>query len=128
MRVLNELFVVAFVSVLAGLLPDQGRIGAWLPPLWAIWRFLRLEAGPPVLAFAMTYHWAQNVIGLYYHWLSGRKPLGVDAAMYPEMGLIGLACICLFVVGLVAGDALVARQMKPRTAREVALGWTNLLV
>src|SRR5262249_50271619 len=127
MRILNEVFVVAFVSVLAGAVSDQWLITASLPPLWAIWRFLRLEAGPPVLAFAMTYHWAQNVTGLYYYWLSGRKPLGMDAVMYPQMVAIGLICICLFVAGLVAGDAFVARRVAPRPTREVALGWSTLL-
>src|SRR4051812_10202123 len=126
MRVLNELFVVAFVSVLAGLLTDQWLIGASLPPLWAIWRFLRLEGGPPVLAFAMTYHWAQNVIGLYYYALTGRTPLGMQAAMYPQMVMIGLGCIVLFVVGLVTGDSMMARSIQPRPTREVALGWGNL--
>jgi hypothetical protein len=128
MRIANELFVVAFVSLLAGLLSDQWLIGASLPPLWAIWRFLRLQGGPPVLAFAMTYHWAQNVIGLYYYWATGRTPLGMQAALYGEMVLIGLFCIVLFVVGLVAGDAIVARRLTPRTTREVALGWGNLLI
>jgi hypothetical protein len=128
MRIANELFVVAFCSVLAGLLSDQWLIAASLPPLWAIWRFLRLEGGPPVLAFAMTYHWAQNVIGLFYYWLTGRKPLGMDAAMYEQMGAIGLVCICLFVAGLVAGDAVVARRIRPRPGREVALSWSTLLL
>ena len=128
MRILNELFIVAFVSLFAGLLSDQWLIAASLPPLWAIWRFLRLEGGPPVLAFAMTYHWAQNVIGLYYFWLTGRKPLGMEAAMYSQMVVIGLVCIVLIVAGLVAGDAIVARQMKPHPTREVSLGWGNLLV
>lgn len=128
MRILNELFIVAFVSLFAGVLSDQWLIAASLPPLWAIWRFLRLEGGPPVLAFAMTYHWAQNVIGLYYFWLTGRKPLGMDAALYPQMVIVGLVCIALIVAGLVAGDAIVARQIKPQPTREVALGWGNLLV
>jgi hypothetical protein len=128
MRILNELFVVAFVSVVCGLLSDQWLIAASLPPLWAIWRFLRLEGGPPVLAFAMTYHWAQNVIGLYYYWLTGRKPLGMEAALYPQMVVIGLVCICLFVAGLVGGDAIASRTLRPRPTREVALGWGNLLL
>ena len=52
----------------------------------------------------------------------------MDAALYAEMVVIGLVCIVLFVGGLVAGDAIVARQMKPQPTREVALGWGNLLV
>jgi len=128
MRILNELFVVAFISVFLGLLSDQWLIAASVPPLWAIWRFLRFEGGPPVLAFAMTYHWAMNVIGLYYYWLTDRKPLGMQAELYPEMVLIGLVCIVLFVAGLAAGDGLVVRQLKARPQRDVAIGWGNLLL
>lgn len=128
MRLSTEIFVVAFASVLLGGLSDQWLIAASLPTLWAIWRFLRLESGPPVLAFALTYHWGQNVIGLYYYWMTGRRPLGMEAAMYPQMVMIGLVCICLLVAGIVIGDALVARQLKPRPTREIALSWTNLLV
>src|SRR5215831_7894140 len=128
MRLLSEVFIVAFVSVLLGAVGDQWLIAASVPVLWTIWRFLRLEAGPPVLAFAMTYHWAQNVVGLYYYAMTGRKPLAMQAAMYGEMVIIGLVCVALIVAGLVAGDAIVARHMRERPTREVALSWTNLFV
>jgi hypothetical protein len=128
MRVSSELFLVAFATVVVGGLTDQWLMASSLPFLWLIWRFLRLEGGPPVLAFAMTYHWGQNVVGLVYYSLTGRKPLGMQADMYAQMVLIGLVCVAVIVVGIVAGDAFVARQIKPRPTREIALGWSNLLV
>jgi len=128
MRLANELFIVAFVTVLVGGLTDQWLMAASLPLLWMIWRFLRLEAGPPVLAFAMTYHWGQNVIGLYYYWLTGRKPLGMQAEMYTGMVVLGLVSIGVIVLGILLGDAFVARKLKPRPTREIALSWSNLLV
>jgi len=128
MRLLSEVFVVAFVSVLLGALSDQWLIAASVPALWAIWRFLRPESGPPVLAFAMTYQWAQNVVGLYYYAATGRKPLAMQAALYGEMVIIGLICIALIVAGLVAGDAIVARRMRERPTREIALSWTTLFI
>jgi hypothetical protein len=76
----------------------------------------------------MTYHWSQNVIGLYYNWLTGRIPLGMQAALYPQMVLIGLVCILLYVAGLVVGDRIVARHVAARPQREIALGWGTLLV
>src|SRR5262249_38486601 len=106
MRFANELFVLVFVSVLAGLITGQWLIGASLPVPWSGWRFLRLHDGPPVLAFAMTYHWGMNVVGLFYHSATGRKPLAMQAPMYGEMVIIGLVCIALMVAGIVAGDAL----------------------
>ncbi len=128
MRIANAVFVVLFVSVLVGSVTDQWLMAGSLPVLWAIWRFLRLEGGPPVLAFALTYHWGQNVIGLFYYWITGRRPLGMEAELYSQMVIISLICVCLLVAGIVAGDALVARSMKPRPTREIALGWSNLLV
>src|SRR5712692_2420532 len=113
MRLTNEIFIVVFASVLVGALSDQWLMASSLPVLWAIWRFLRLEAGPPVLAFAMTYHWSQNVIGLFYYWLTGRRPLGMQADLYVQMVALSLICVCLLVAGLAAGDMMAARAMKP---------------
>lgn len=128
MRLFNEIVLVAFVSVLAGALADQWLIGFSLPFLWMIWRFLRLDDGPPVLAFAMTYHWSQNVIGLFYYWLTGRRPIGMQAPLYAQMVAISLVCIGLIVVGIVAGNAIVARRIQPKTTREIALSWSTLLL
>src|SRR5438128_10220400 len=99
MRV-SEPFIVLFVTVFVGAITDHGLMASSLPVLWAIWRFLRLDEGPPVLAFAMTYHWGQCVIGLYYYWLTGRRPLGMQADLYPEMVVISLVCIGLLIAGI----------------------------
>jgi len=128
MRLANEVFVVLFVSVLVGALADQWLMAGSLPVLWAIWRFLRLEGGPPVLAFALTYHWGQNVVGLFYSAITGRRPLGMDAELYGQMVIISLVCVGILVGGIVMGDAVVARMMKPRPTREIALSWASLLV
>src|SRR5438309_9120264 len=128
MRLANEIFVVLFVSVFVGAVTDQWLMASSLPVLWAIWRFLRLEGGPPVLAFALTYHWGQNVVGLFYYSLTGRRPLGMQADLYGQMVVISLICVGILIAGIVMGDALVARAMKPRPTREVALSWSNLLL
>jgi hypothetical protein len=128
MRRVNEVFAVVFVTTTVGVLTDDWLIAASIPFLWAIWRFLLIEGGPPVLAFAMTYHWGQNVIGLVYHWLTGRQPIGMRAEMYPQMVVLGLVCIGVIVAGIVAGDALIRRTVKQRPTRDVALGWSNLFI
>src|SRR5258708_20364562 len=101
MRLTNEIFVVVFASVLVGALTDQWLMASSLPVLWAIWRFLRLEGGPPVLAFALTYHWSQNVIGLFYYWITGRRPLGMEAELYSQMVILSLICVSLLAPGIV---------------------------
>jgi hypothetical protein len=128
MRLLPEFFVVIVGSVVLGAITDQWLMSTSLPVLWAIWRFLILNDGPPVLAFAMTYQWAMNVIGLFYFWLTGRRPLGMQAAAYEEMVVISLACVCVLVAGLVIGNTIVERRMEQRPRREIALSWTTLLI
>src|SRR5204862_5621219 len=123
-----EFFAVAFVTFVVGTLMDQWLMAASLPVLWAIWRFLRLKDGPPVLAFAFTFHWSQVVIGLFYYAATGREPLGMQATLYGEMVGIGLVCVLTFIAGILIGDYLVGRKMKPQPMRETSLAWGTLLV
>ena len=128
MRWFGELLVVACLSFLVEVLTEEPLIGLSLPVIWAVWRFLRLEGGPPVLAFAFTFHWSQVVIGIYYHLVTGRTPIGMTALLYSEMVTIGLVCVTLFVAGIRLGDAAVSRMIAPRPTREMSLSWGTLLV
>jgi hypothetical protein len=125
---LAELFAVAFVSFVVGTLTEQWLLAASLPVLWAVWKFMRLEDGPPVLVFALTFHWGQVAIGLIYYALTGREPLGMTAPRYGDMVLIGLGCVLTFVGGIRLGDFLVRRKVTPQPARETSVGWSTLLV
>ncbi len=128
MRLFPESLAVLTASAMLGVLTDQWLMALSLPVLWAIWRFLFDTNGPPVLAFAMTYQWSMNVMGLFYNWLTGRRPLGMQAELYGEMVVIGLACICVLLAGLALGDVLVALKVRERPHREIALSWTVLFV
>jgi len=125
---LAELFAVAFVAFAVGTITDQWLLAASLPVLWAVWKFMRLEDGPPVLVFALTFHWGQVAIGLIYYALTGREPLGMTAPRYGTMVLIGLGCVLTFVAGIRLGDFFVRRKMKPQQPRETSVGWGTLLV
>jgi hypothetical protein len=128
MRLFSETAVVLLVSALLGALLDQWLVAASLPVLWAVWRFLRFDNGPPVLAFAFTFHWSQTIIGVYYFILTGREPLAMQADLWAQMTLISVACVAVFVVGLVAGERLVARRIPPQRTRATSLAWGNLLI
>src|SRR6185295_3212281 len=117
----TELIVVAFVTFAVGTVSNQWLMAASLPVLWAIWRFLRLKDGPPVLAFALTFHWGQIVIGLFYYAATGREPLAMQAPLYGQMVGIGLVCVLTLIVGIVIGDYLVSRKMKPRPMKETSV-------
>jgi hypothetical protein len=123
-----ELVVVAFVTFAVGAVTNQWLMAASLPVLWAIWRFLRLKDGPPVLAFAFTFHWGQIVIGLFYYAATGREPLGMRAPLYGQMVGIGLVCVLTFIVGILIGDYFVSQKLKPRPMQETSVGWSTLLV
>jgi hypothetical protein len=128
MRLVSETAVVILVSALLGGITEQWLIAASLPVLWSVWRFLRFDDGPQVLAFAFTFHWSQTIIGVYYFLLTGREPLAMHAEMYAQMTLISLACVVVFVVGLVIGERLINHRMPPRQMREISLAWSNLLI
>src|SRR5437773_9814142 len=99
-QLVAELFAVAFVTFAVGTLTDQWLMAASLPVLWAIWRFLRLKDGPPVLAFAFTFHCGQVVIGVCYYPATDSEPLGMPATLYVEMVGNGLVCALTFAAGL----------------------------
>src|SRR5258706_10183756 len=128
MTLFSETAVVLLVSALLGALLDQWLVAASLPVLWAVWRFLRFDDGPAVLGFAFTFHWSQTIIGVYYFILTGRQPLAMQANLWAQMTLISLACVAVFVVGLVAGERMVARRIPLRRMREASLAWGNLLI
>jgi hypothetical protein len=128
MRLGAELLVVALASTIVGALVDDRLIGASLPVIWGVWRFMRLEGGPPVLAFAFTFHWSQVVIGLYYFAATGRMPLAMTAERYPEMVLIGLGCVAVFIAGMRIGDEIMRRKFPEQPTREISISWTTLLV
>jgi len=80
--------------------------------LWAAWRYLQTEEGPPVLALAFTHHWTQIVIGLFYFPICNRPNLsfGADDPTYvTALALVGAAALLL---GLIAGLRL-ARPADP---------------
>src|SRR6266850_8257286 len=94
-----EVFAIVLTVLAVGGVTDQWHMAFSLPVLWAIWRFMRFEGGPPVLAFAFTFHWTQVVIGLFYFAATGREPLAMQAPLYGEMVGIGLGCVLTLVGG-----------------------------
>src|SRR5438309_1583592 len=96
--------------------------------LRAGWRYLRTADGPPVLAMAFTFQWAQITMGVYYHALTGRSLDTMDLSDYRPMVLIGLGCLVALLLGLVLGmKVLVSPRPSgdPRLAN--AFTWSTLL-
>src|SRR5207245_9448734 len=66
-------------------------------------RYLRTADGPPGLAMAFTFQWAQITMGVYYHALTSRSLDTMDLSDYRPMVLIGLGCLVALLLGLVLG-------------------------
>lgn len=93
-------------------------VGDWLAPLavallWAIWYLLRSEEGPPVLALALTFQWAQVNSGVFYHGITGRPSETILLSDYRPMVLIGMGCVASLLAGLV----IALRWQRRRPAR-----------
>ena len=100
----------ALVAVLAGslalsLVTGDGIAGAGILVLASVWRLLRTDEGPPVLAMAVTFQWIQVTAGLYYYGLTGRALPAIVHSDYRPMVLIGLGCVVALALGLASARA-----------------------
>jgi hypothetical protein len=125
-----DVSTVVGVAVIAGILAlacNDWIAGFAFIVLWAGWQFLPMSDGPPVLALAMTWHWNQIVIGIYYFALTGRPLQAMMLSDYRPMVLIGLGCMVALIIGLRIGSMLI--KDKPLGSNvEYALSSQFLLV
>lgn len=68
--------------------------------LWAIWHFLPVEEGPPVLSMALTFQWIQASLGIFYHGLTGRTMEAIERSDYRPMVLMSLGAVAALFLGL----------------------------
>jgi hypothetical protein len=97
--------------------------------LWAGWRYLPHEDGPPVLAMAFTFQWLQVTIGMFYHGFTRRSLEAVELSDYRPMVLIGLGCLVSLLLGLKLGMRLVRRPSPAEgTQEDRAFSWPVLII
>jgi hypothetical protein len=97
--------------------------------LWAIWRMLPEDDGPPILAIAMTYQWVQVTAGMFYSLVTGRTLLPMLSIDYRPIVTISLISVLTLAVGLYLGRKIaIGRRSPDATARpDLALTWGILL-
>jgi hypothetical protein len=123
----STIFGVAAVAGILALACDDWIAGFAIIVLWGAWTFLPTTDGPPVLALALTWHWNQIVIGIYYFALTGRPLTAMVLSDYRPMVLIGLGCMVALIFGLRVGSMLI--KDKPLTSNvEYAMSSQFLLV
>lgn len=95
--------------------------------LWAFWRWLPIDCGPPGIPFAFSYHLLQIVAGLYYVAWTGRQLLPMTAPQYVPMMWIALWSVVAMAVGFQIGNAWVARRRQAITHTRLRVTAGHLL-
>jgi hypothetical protein len=125
----SEAVVAGALCLAAWYLTRDWIAGLAVLVLWAGWRYLPHEDGPPVLAMAFTFQWLQVTIGMFYHGLTGRSLDAVELSDYRPMVLIGLGCLVALLLGLKLGMRLVRRPSPAAGTREDrAFSWPVLII
>jgi hypothetical protein len=96
------------VSVLVGLVfwnlsGEAVAIGAMVM-LWAFWRFLPIDEGPPGLPFSCSFHLMQIVIGVFYFGITGRTLEPMLAPQFDRMMWLAMLSIGATAFGFVVGN------------------------
>ncbi len=113
---------------LAWLVAGDWIAAAAILVLWVAWRILPAdEAGPPVLAMALTFQWVQVTAGMWYHALTGIPLPAVDLSDYRPMVAIGLGCLLALALGLRAGIGLIRPAGERIDDTRPAFGWPALV-
>jgi hypothetical protein len=113
----------------AWLVSDDLLVAASIAVLAGIWTFLEAEEGPPVVPLAITLHWVQVTVGVFYVALTGRELEATVHSDYRPMVWMGLGCVVALVAGLRAGMMLVRRLKPVEGARpEYALTFKTLVL
>jgi hypothetical protein len=96
------------LSVLIGLVfwnlsGQTVAIGAMVM-LWAFWRFLPIDEGPPGLPFSCSFHLTQIVIGVFYVGVTGRSLQPMLAPQFDRMMWLAMLSIGATALGFVAAN------------------------
>jgi len=97
-RQLRDLGALGLISVF-GLLAGDWVASLGLAVLFAGWKYLSREPGPPIVAAAFSLQWLQVMVAMVYVAISGRQIGEMRHADYRPMMLIGLACVVALFSG-----------------------------
>src|SRR5688500_10209426 len=97
-RQLRDLGALGLIAVF-GLLAGDWVASLGLAVLFAGWKYLSREPGPPIVAAAFSLQWLQVMVAMVYVAISGRQIGEMRHADYRPMMLIGLACVVALFSG-----------------------------
>ncbi|HVF40040.1 MAG TPA: hypothetical protein VM939_09070 [Gemmatimonadaceae bacterium] len=110
---LRDVGAIALIIVF-GVLANDWTAGVGLAVLFAGWKYLLREPGPPIVAAAFSMQWLQVMAALVYFAISTRQIQEMQGADYQPMVLIGLAS----VVTLFSGFYFAAGFRRHKSFRE----------
>jgi hypothetical protein len=98
--------------------------------LWAIWRMLPDDNGPPILALALTYQWVQVTAGMFYSLVTGRSLLPMLSIDYRPIVTISLVSVLALALGLYLGRKMSIGGSSADSASrpDLALTWGILVI
>jgi hypothetical protein len=90
--------------------------------LWAFWRFLPIDEGPPGLPFSCSFHLAQIVIGVFYFGVTNRDLQPMLASQYERMMWLAVLSLAAIAGGFLMGNHFLRRHRPPppRVALEIS--------
>src|SRR6478672_4455806 len=113
MRVTDlELVAVAAAMALAAFIADDWIGAAAVLALWLCIKLVATDDRLFVLPAALTFHWNQTVLGIFYRGVTGREVQAHYASDYRPMVFIGLGCCLSLALGIKLGFLL--RKSPPR--------------
>ena len=101
-----ELIGVGSAALLASYIVDDWIGGAAIAALWLCIKLVSTHDRLFVLPVALTFHWTQSVLGIFYRALTGREVQAHYASDYRPMVLIGLGCCLALAAGIKIGFLL----------------------
>jgi hypothetical protein len=81
--------------------------------LWAFWRFLPIDEGPPGLPFSCSFHLAQIVAGVFYVGVTNRVLQPMFAPQYERMMWLALLSLAAIAAGFLMGNHALRRHRPP---------------
>src|SRR5438105_4738406 len=96
---------------------DDWLAGAAIAVILLVWWLLGDAEGPPVLALALTYQWAQVTIGMFYSALTGEQLAAIISSDWRPMVMIGLGCVSCLAISLYAMLQFLNRRLPSDQSR-----------
>ncbi len=120
---LRDLAAIGLIVVF-GLLADDWLASVGLLVLFAGWKYLSREPGPPIVAAAFSLQWLQVMAAIVYFAISGRKVWELREGTYEPMVMLGLAAVVTLFTGFYLA-AEFGRFKRWREAPPRMLPWST---